>query len=70
LPISSYTFQTNLVNSQRPHAIRPPQADRPTHYNLFEIAFLPTGLIVVGVFLLLAAGGASAGQTRDTPPYR
>ena len=52
------------------YAIRPPQTDRPTHYSLFEIVFLPTGLIVVGVFVLLAAGGASAGQVRDIPPYR
>jgi hypothetical protein len=52
------------------YAIRPPRADRPTHYSLFEIAFLPTGLIVIGVFLLLAAGGASAGKAPDIPPYR
>jgi hypothetical protein len=42
--------------------IRPPAVHRPTHYNLFEISLLPTGLIVAGALLLLAAAG-TAGRT-------
>jgi hypothetical protein len=51
-------------------AIRPPAIHRPTHYNLFEIALLPTALIVAGVLLLLAATGAFAGQALDGPAYQ
>jgi hypothetical protein len=51
-------------------AIRPPAIPRPTRYNLFEIALLPTGLIVAGVLLLLAAVGAFAGQVLDGPAHR
>jgi hypothetical protein len=51
-------------------AIRPPAVHRPTHYNLFEIGLLPTGLTVAGVLLLLAAAGAFTGKVLDGPAYR